>query len=441
MSISTISVISIILGLVILMGLSFRNFPVYAVGIIASLVVIIGSRMELMPSLEKSYSSGFVSFAQANFLMLLMSSFFAKLMEVSGATRVIAFKLISLLKHFKKNQKFAAIVIMGSITGLFTLGGINLFVTVFLLVGIYRELAQEIDLPWHYYMASCWASSTFCMTMIPGSPAIPNLIPIPYLGTDASAAPVLGILSAIFCLFLILIYLWVSVKQSEKKGEGFLPTGALIKDQSISVDMSMPDIPLWKCLVPSIVILVVLNGPKFAPFVSLAIGCLVAWIIFHNQLQGIKQLFADGAFNALTVCGNVGAIVGFGSVVAASPGFTAIINALDSIPGTDAIKVVVSISIAAGATGSASGGLGLGLEALGDKLLALDLPPAVIHRLATISCGTLDSLPHSGGTFMMLGVGKLTLKNSYKHIFWTCTVIPAIVSVFAILLVNMGILY
>jgi H+/gluconate symporter-like permease len=37
---------------------------------------------------------------------------------------------------------------------------------------------------------------TFTMTALPGTPAIQNAIPIPFFGTDAFAAPGLGVIGA-----------------------------------------------------------------------------------------------------------------------------------------------------------------------------------------------------------------------------------------------------
>ena len=59
-------------------------------------------------------------------------------------------------------------------------------------------------------------------------------------------------------------------------------------------------------------------------------------------------------------------------------------------------------------TGSASGGLTIALDALGATYMAIaaqiGLNPALMHRVAVIGSGTLDSLPHNGAVVTLLAV-------------------------------------
>ena len=53
-----------------------------------------------------------------------------------------------------------------------TLGGINLYCCIFVLVSVGKELFEEFDLPCHLYTTSSLGSGSFTMTMVPGTPAI-----------------------------------------------------------------------------------------------------------------------------------------------------------------------------------------------------------------------------------------------------------------------------
>src|SRR5207302_1241363 len=59
-----------------------------------------------------------------------------------------------------------------------------------------------------------------------------------------------------------------------------------------------------------------------------------------------------------------------------------------------------------GLTGSASGGMTIALDALGGTYLRLaverGIDPALMHRVATLSAGTLDALPHNGTVLTVL---------------------------------------
>ena len=47
----------------------------------------------------------------------------------------------------------------------------------------------------------------------------------------------------------------------------------------------------------------------------------------------------------------------------------------------------------------------------------LGINPALMHRVAVIGAGTLDSLPHNGAVITLLAVTGLTHKVAYKDIF------------------------
>src|SRR5262249_56147389 len=68
-------------------------------------------------------------------------------------------------------------------------------------------------------------------------------------------------------------------------------------------------------------------------------------------------------------------------------------------------------------TGSASGGMTIALDALGDTYMRLaaeqSIDPALLHRVAAIAAGTLDSLPHNGAVVSLLAVCGLTHRESY----------------------------
>lgn len=88
---------------------------------------------------------------------------------------------------------------------------------------------------------------------------------------------------------------------------------------------------------------------------------------------------------------------------------------------------LVSLAVAVNAlTGSASGGLTIALDALGDTYMRLaaqmSIDPALLHRVAVISAGTLDSLPHNGAVVTLLAVCGSTHRESYFDIVMACIV-------------------
>lgn len=445
MSPEVLSIIGILLGLAILIVLAMKGVSLYVLAPLAALVVAIFSGGNILTAMTETYMSGFAGFMQSYFLMFALSSIFAKIMSDSGAAKVIALKVAALVRMAPpKYQRFLACLSVGIMTAILTVGGINLYCCVFVLVSIGKDLFEEFDLPWHLYMTSSLGSGSFTMTMIPGTPAIQNLIPVETLGTQATAAPVLGIISTVICIVLSVIYVKYALNKCDKKGEHFLPTGARIQASSVvEKDVEAPKINLLVCLIPSIALLVALNGFGLDAVVSLVIAVVVALILFGKNLMQNKVnlgvCFADGIKNAIMTLLNVCVIVGFGSVVSATAGYTTIMNSLDMIPGPPIFQLFIAVNVAAGVAGSASAALGIGMTMFADKFLAMGISPDIIHRISVMSSGGLDSLPHSSGTASALGVAQLSHKEGYMHVFWLNTVIPIIVTAIACVLASFGI--
>lgn len=445
MSPEVLSIIGILLGLAVLIVLAMKGVSLYVLAPLAALVVAIFSGGNILTTMTDTYMSGFASFMQSYFLMFALSSIFAKIMSDSGAAKVIALKVAALVRKAPPQyQRFLATLSVGIMTAILTVGGINLYCCVFVLVSIGKDLFEEFDLPWHLYMTSSLGSGSFTMTMIPGTPAIQNLIPVETLGTQATAAPVLGTISAIICIVLSVIYVKYALNKCDKRGEHFLPTGARIQASSVvEKDQEVPKINLLFCLIPSIALLVALNGFGLDAVVALVIAVVVALILFGKNLLKNKVnlgvCFADGIKNAIMTLLNVCVIVGFGSVVSSTAGYTTIMNSLDMIPGPPIFQLFIAVNVAAGVAGSASAALGIGMTMFADKFLAMGISPDIIHRISVMSSGGLDSLPHSSGTASALGVAQLTHKEGYMHVFWLNTAIPIIVTAIACVLASMGI--
>ena len=135
---------------------------------------------------------------------------------------------------------------------------------------------------------------------------------------------------------------------------------------------------------------------------------------------------------------SVASLVGFGAVVAAMPAFAVVRDWVLSIGGGPLVSLAVSTNILAALTGSASGGLTIALDALGGTYLQLaaerGIDPALLHRVAVIGAGTLDSLPHNGAVVTLLAVCGSTHGKSYFDIVMAGIVGPILALVAVIVL-------
>ena len=79
------------------------------------------------------------------------------------------------------------------------------------------------------------------------------------------------------------------------------------------------------------------------------------------------------------------------------------------------------MTVLAGITGSASGGMSIALAAMAEQFIAnanaAGIPLEVLHRVASMASGGMDTLPHNGAVITLLAVTGLTHRQSYKDIF------------------------
>ena len=154
---------------------------------------------------------------------------------------------------------------------------------------------------------------------------------------------------------------------------------------------------------------------------ALLLGILT---VFAFAWRPVLTKFADGSKAAvagsLLASLNTASEYGFGGVIAMLPGFALIADALKAIPNT-LINEALSVTVLAGITGSASGGMSIALAAMSDTFIAsaeaAKIPLEVLHRVASMASGGMDTLPHNGAVITLLAVCGLTHKESYKEIF------------------------
>jgi H+/gluconate symporter-like permease len=170
-----------------------------------------------------------------------------------------------------------------------------------------------------------------------------------------------------------------------------------------------------------------------------AIVTLVA--LNGKRLPALRATVDAGANASVLPVLSVASLVGFGAVVAAMPAFEVVRDWVLSIGGGPVMSLAVATNILAALTGSASGGMTIALDALGGTFMQLaaeqGIDPALFHRVAVMSAGTLDSLPHNGAVVTLLAVCGARHGTSYFDIVMAAIVGPIIALVAVIVLGTM----
>ena len=424
----------IIIGLALLMFLAYKGMSIIWVAPICAAIVALTGGLELLPAYTDTYMTGFVNFTKSWFPVFMLGAIFGKVMDESGAARSVAFWITKLI-----GTKFAIAAVVAA-CGILTYGGVSLFVVVFAIYPLAVALFREADLSRKLIPGSiALGAFTFTMTALPGTPQIQNLIPMQYFGTTPTAAPIIGVVGAIVMAGGGLLWMNYSQKKLTAAGERFIELDKKIEEIN---EASLPN-PLLSAL-PLLTVIILLNLFKFNIITSLIAGTLVGIALGFNRLPKLIETINAGAAGSVLAIINTSAAVGFGAVVRAVPGFQGLVNFVLGIEGNPLISEAIAVNILAGATGSASGGMGIALEALGAQYVELaaqtGVPLEAFHRIASMSSGGLDTLPHNGAVLTLLAVCAMTHRDSYKDIFMVGCFIPIIAVIVGIILASIGLI-
>lgn len=426
----TISLIGILIGIVLLIWISFRGVPVMFVAPVCAMIVFALSGVDIMEGMSTVYMTGFANFFKSYYLIFFFGAVFGRIMGDSGAAKSIAFAITRFCQKLPGDTAFWSIAGLVIISSILTYGGISVFVIMFVMVAIGRELFQQQNIPWKMYGCVCLGSGAYTLTCVPGTPSVNNTIPIEYFGTNTMAAPVLSIIGTITMLVLGLAYIAWEVKRLRRKGEGFLPTGEGILKESLSKgDENFKEVPLLVALIPSICLLIALNIFHLKTWSAIMVAVIVALLLFHKRLDNPIKSMEEGGVNSLKSTGVAAFVIAFGSAVGAVSGFELVVQSLDKIPGPPIVQVMVAVNVCAGITGSSSGGLTIALNNLSERFLSTGIDPQVLHRITAVCSGGLDSLPHCGTVVNSMMVYRINHKMSYKYYFMLNTVVPIVASI------------
>ena len=161
-------------------------------------------------------------------------------------------------------------------------------------------------------------------------------------------------------------------------------------------------------------------GGVWSVAVALTAAIVALLLLMGRRLPSLRQSMDAGANAAVLPAFSVASLVGFGAVVAALPAFALVRGWVLGIEGGPLVSLAVATNVLSALTGSASGGLTIALDALGPTYMQLaqqhGIEPALLHRVAVIGAGTLDSLPHNGAVVTLLAVCGSTHAKSYLDI-------------------------
>jgi H+/gluconate symporter-like permease len=409
------SIVGIVISLALIIVLALRGWHIMVIAPLAAVVVALFSSMDILPTLYGPYMKGFVNYAGKFYLLFLAGSIFGKFMDDSGAARSIAAGILKIIGHSNP----MAVIWAGGVIGMaLTYGGVSLFVVIFALIPVCRPMFRELNIPWHLCAISfAIGIGSVTMTMMPGSPQVLNIMPTKYMASTPMAAPLLGVIASILVLFFTYLYTRYALKKAKERGEVYVePSGVGILNSEVTAMEKLPNVLL--SIIPMVVVVVVLNVFKLDAVWALLGGAAVCLVLFWKNFKNVLDTLNKGAVNTVIPVVNTCADVGYGMAVGATTGFSVVSAWLLTLPMNPIISLSIATNVMAAICGSASGGLGIFLETMSKQYLALGLPPELVHRVATMSAGCFDAMPHNGVVITFLAISGLTHANAYRHTFW-----------------------
>jgi len=452
----------IVLALALLIFLAYKGWSVLLLAPAAALVAAAIAGEPLLAHWTQTFMGSAAQFVAQFFPLFLLGALFGKLMDDSGSVTAIARYMG---ERLGPRRAVLAVVLAGALV---TYGGVSLFVAFFVLAPMAHALFQAANIPRRLMPAAiALGTSTFTMSALPGTPAIQNAIPMPFFGTTPFAAPGLGIIASIIMLGFGLWWLGRVQARAQSSGEGYgsEPAAAVAADDQFireratnAREFDPVEIPhghhsdsapsIMVAALPLVVVvavnlimaLVILPRLDFsflaearwgstslsavagvwAVAVALAVATAILVAVNFSRLTALRASMDAGANASVLPVLSVASLVGFGAVVAALPAFAMVRDAVLSIGGGPLVSLAAATNVLAALTGSASGGLTIALDALGDTYMAIaaehGIDPALLHRVAVIGAGTLDSLPHNGAVVTLLAVCGSTHRESYRDI-------------------------
>lgn len=437
----------VLAALAFLMFVAYRGYSVILFAPIAALGAVLFVDPSLVaPMFTGLFMDKMVGFIKNFFPIFLLGAIFGKVIELSGFSKSIVAAVIKLIGRER------AILSIVLVCALLTYGGVSLFVVVFAVYPFAAEMFRQGDIPKRLIPGTiALGAFTFTMDALPGTPQIQNIIPTTFFKTNIYAAPWLGIIGAIFILICGLSYLEWCRRRAAAAGEGYGVGHRNEPEPFEDEALPNPMIAILPLLVVGIMnkvfttLIPLFYGEQVsfdpaiignaAPVVQQTKAVAAIWAVEGALLLGIITVFifawktvftrfSEGSKaavgGALLATMNTASEYGFGAVIAALPGFLIIAEALRTIPNP-LINEAITITVLAGITGSASGGMGIALAAMSDTFIAnamaAGIPMEVLHRVASMASGGMDTLPHNGAVITLLAVTGLTHRQSYKDIF------------------------
>jgi H+/gluconate symporter-like permease len=442
-------VLIIVLALAALITVAYRGYSVIIFAPIVALgAVLFFEPLSVLPAYTNLFMQKASEFVCNFFPLFMLGAIFGKCVEMSGFAKSITLTIFKLVG--KKN----AVLTIVLVAAILSYGGVAAHVIVFTVYPFAAEMFKLAVIPKRLIPGAIWLGGvTFTIDCFPGSPQIQNIIPTAFFKTDAYSAPILGIIGGLYTFGACMLYFMYEQKKAAAKGETY-SGGAELFQEPAPLDPNLK-LPPWQIAIIPLVLVGVVNyvmtrygvpslfGSEYSlsfPGLKAPIAISVAsmrglWAVeiamvaavLCTMLLALKPIikgFTDGMKSAMSAAllaiMNTASEYGYGSIIASLPGFLFLVECFKGISNDPLIAEAITVTTLAGIVGSGSGGISIAMAAMSDMFIqmanAANIPLEVVHRVASMSSCSMDSLPHNGAVITAMFVTGLTHRQAYVPI-------------------------
>ena len=471
-----IGLIGIVISLVLFMVLVYKGWHSYWTAMICAVIVALtngvfwNSEGGFFGGLEvfaNTFAQGMIDLFATMFWVVILGAILGKLYEDSGmAYSIFKFLNIFVDKAAKVGDKRAIrtaylwLFIMG---GLLTLGGIDPYVALFIMVPICALLCQKLDIPRRLIPGMTCLFT--CFIICPGAPSIYNIMGVAGTMTvtgelvahgnmaglvTANSGLIAGIIGVLIIGAAAHFYMVSATMKAKANGEHF--EWGSMRPVEMN-DRPHPHVIVSLLPLIAVFVLYALVGTHIS--FALAVGIILT-IIF-----GVKFLPTTDRFNvnislsrdkALLQSLNGGAASGpnalltvivpaaLAAVITATPAFGMVVGMLSNLHIPPVVLAAVIVMILVAITSSPPAALMIALPMIMGMLMGMThgtmegINVGGIMRVAVLAAATFETLPFNGMVILNMDLAHTTHKEAYKPVGMISVVFTLVAAIVGVVL-------
>ena len=426
-----VAAIAIVASIILFIILSYKGLSPILAALLAAVIVGFTCEGGVIPAIFDTFVNQSINFIGTILLLFVMGGLFSAVLDMTGTTEALANGIVRYLGE--KSIPFVIFLISGVLCYL----GVGAYQ--FIVAALAFGLLKKANMPKNVGLIAMLTACNAVVYCLPGTTGAPNIMPTTFLNTTIYAGAGVGIMAFIIATALGLLYVYWMAHSYVKQGIGYEQQSESMEGivkSSQEKERKLP--PFWTAIATLLILFAFsaiftfvdafgfdsTQAVIFAQIIAALWACLIN-LKFIEKGTILSQL-TRGVVNVLPIAILMGFISGFGAVVQTTSAFGSLLSGLLSLNISPYLLTFIGIAIMSACLGNGTSAMVMVLNALSPVITTSDVNYNLIHRIATTTASTTDSMPHCPNVCVAIQAFGLTHKKSYKHVFFSTVCIPLI---------------